>query len=194
MIEDQPQEGDQKEQAQEGDADTAQDSNQNTMIKTPPNIVPALCITAFFLLFGDLIAATVLLITGHKIGGIVCAALFASILISVVAVTLIRAEWSLRYDIRKAKRITEGKVERCIMSSMTATKSNDSLYSVTVSIDGNEYTLSSKDSYESDDTVMVAIFNKKRARIVNEKELELLNEPLYSKAPSRHYHRHHHHH
>ena len=192
MIENEPKEIEQEKQPQEGETQTPSqsESKQNTLIKeqkTPPNIIPILCIAAFFLLFGDLIAATVLLITGHKIGAIVCAALFAGILISVVTVTLISAEWSLRNDIRKAKKITEGKVTRCIMANMAE-------YSVDVSVDGKEYTVSSKDSYEADETVMVAIFSKKRARITNDKELELLNEPLYSKAPSSHHHRHHHHH
>lgn len=167
--------------------------SQNTTAnggKTYPKIVPILCIAAFFMLFGVLIAATALLITGHKIGAIVCAAIFATVLLSVVFGTIIRTEWSLRNDIRKAKNITEGKVTRCVMSNMTE-------YSVEVNANGKVYTVSSKDSYETDDEVMIAIFSKKRARIVNEKELELLNEPLYGKAPSshrHHYHHHHHHH
>ena len=178
MLENEPKDVMQNEESQDVNVENStlsqdESGQQSTTAnkKTTPNIVPALCIAAFFLVFADLIAATVLLINGIMVGAIVCAALFAVILISVVSITLISSEWALRNDIRKAKRITECKVERCIMSSMTTTKSNDSLYSVTVSVDGKEYTMSSNDSYESDDTVKVAIFNKKRARIVDELDL-----------------------
>ena len=190
MLENESKEIEQKEQPQESETQTPSqsESKQNALIKetkTPPNIILILCISAFFLLFGDLIAATALLITGHKIGAIVCAALFAGILITVVTTSIISAEWALRNDIRKAKKITEGKVIRSVMANMSE-------FSVEVSVDNKEYTLSSNESYETDDTVKVAIFSGKRARIVDEKELELLNEPLYSKAPSSHRHRHHH--
>ena len=140
MLENEPQDVDVEKSTLTQSENEQQATTSNT--KTSPKIVPVLMIAGFFLIFGDLIAATALLITGHKIGAIVCAVLFAIILLTVVFGTIISSEWALRNDIRKAKKITEGKVIRCVMANMNE-------YSVEISVDGKEYTVSSKDSYES---------------------------------------------
>ncbi|MDE6275704.1 MAG: hypothetical protein K2M75_04105 [Clostridia bacterium] len=178
MSENEQKDFDQNQQRQddaEMQSQEREQNTQNTMITAPKNsqkFVAVICIAAFFLLFADLIAATVLVINGIYIGAIVCAAIFGGSIISAIVAVIIKQIIAMRNDIRTAKKITNGKVTRCVMSNMTE-------YSIEVIVDGKEYVVSSKDSYEPDDEVMIAIFSKKRARIVaDEKELENLNKPI----------------
>ena len=185
MSENQQNDVNQTEQSQDGDANTT------TLLKergeNNKNIAAVIILASFFLLVADLIAATVFLVKGIYVGAIVCAALFVGGILAGIIVAIIDHKMTMRNDIRTAKKITEGKVLRCITSSMTT-------YDVTISADGAEYVVSSKQSYEPDETVKVAIMNKKRTIIVTEKDLEKLNEPIFTNAPMhrRHHPRHRH--
>lgn len=150
-------------------------------MKNAPKWGVAVGITSFFLLVADLIAATVLLINRIFVGAIVCAALFGVVLITAFTVTAVSRAKAMNDDIRKAGKITEGKVKTCFMAGSTTTKSggtariSDIIYRVIVSADGEEYGAFSKQFYETGETVTVAVTGRKRAKIVDQPELEKLN-------------------
>ena len=146
MSENETKDVNQNEQLQSDYAQTPsqEEGEQNSMIKetkNPPQLGAVICIAAFFLLFADMIAATVLVINGIYVGAIVCAALFGGGLLSAIVAAIVDHKMRLRDDIRTAKKITNGKVTRCFMSNMTD-------YSVEVIVDGKEYVVSSKESYD----------------------------------------------
>ena len=141
--------------------------------------------TFFFLLAADLIVATVLLINHIFVGAIVCAALFAVIVITTfIAMTISRSR-ALNGDISKAKKIIEGIVITCFMVGTTTVRSggsryqhnmgetvriNDITYCVKISADGKEYTAFSNQFYEKCQKVTIAVMGKRRAKIVDEKD------------------------
>ncbi|MDE5756786.1 MAG: hypothetical protein K2I23_06830 [Clostridia bacterium] len=150
-------------------------------------------IGGFFLLVADLITATVLLINGIYVGAIVCAAIFVGLLATAFIAAAIDHAKVTKDDIRYAKKITEGEVIRCIMTSMSAAKSTGQ-YMVEVSADGAEYVASSAQSYEAGEKILVGVMSKKRAIIVDESDLEKLNKPKIATVSMhrRHHPRHRH--
>lgn len=150
-------------------------------MKNAPKWGVAVGLTSFFLLVADLIAATVLLINRIFIGAIVCAALFGVVIITAFTVVAVSRAKALNGDISKAKKITEGKVKTCFSVDTATTKSGGTVrisgvtYRVIVSADGEEYAAFSKQFYETGETVTIAVTGIKRAKIVDEAELEKLN-------------------
>lgn len=170
-------------------------------MKNAPKAGIVFGLLSFFLLVADLIVATVLLINNIWVGAIVCAALFGGILITALIVAVVKRAIAMSGDISKAKKITDGKVKTCIMSSTTIVKSGRSesvrisgvVYRVVVSADDGDYVAYSKQFYETDEKVTIAVMGKKRAKIVDETELEKLNEPKSeSQSHTVSTHRHHH--
>ncbi len=159
-------------------------------MKNAPKWGVAVGLTSFFLLVADIIAATVLLINRIFIGAIVCAALFGVVIITAFTVVAVSRAKALNGDISKAKKITEGKVKTCYMVGTATTRTDGNCYQssngqtvrvsgvtyrVIVSADGEEYAAFSKQFYETGETVTIAVTGIKRAKIVDEAELEKLN-------------------
>lgn len=154
-------------------------------MKNAPKWGVVLGLTSFFSLVALLIVATVLLINRIFVGAIICAALFAGIIITVLIVMTISRARAMHDDISKAKRITEGKVKACFMIGTTTMQTGglrhgngktvriaDVTYRVIVIADGEEYGAFSKRFYETDEKVTIAVMGKKRAKIVKDEELE----------------------
>lgn len=144
-------------------------------------------LTSFFLLVADLIVATVLLINHIFVGAIVCAAIFGVVIITAVITMIISRARAMNGDIRKAKKITEGKVKTCFMVGTTTMQTGGNrqqrsngktvrlsgvTYRVIVIVDGEEYGAFSKRFYETHEKVTIAVMGKKRAKIVEDTELE----------------------
>ncbi|MDE6293511.1 MAG: hypothetical protein K2L88_02680 [Clostridiales bacterium] len=142
-------------------------------------------LTCFFSLFTLLIVATVLLINRIFIGAIVCAAIVGVVLITTFIVMAVSRAKATNGDISKAKMIIEGKVKACFMIGTTTTKSGglphnnggtvriqSVTYRVIVIAEGIEYGAFSKQFYEKGEKVTIAVMGKKRAKIVEDAELE----------------------
>lgn len=133
-------------------------------------------LTCFFSLFALLIVATVLLIKRIFVGAIVCAAIVGVILIATFIIMAVSRAKATNGDIRKAKKITEGKVKACFMVGTAEMRTphghgetvriQSVTYRVIVVADGVEYGAFSKQFYETDQTVTVAVMGKNRAKIV----------------------------
>lgn len=80
-------------------------------------------IGGFLLLVADLVSATVFLINRIFVGAIICAALLGVALITVLIFMIISRAIAMNGDIRKAKKITKGKVKACFMIVTATTKS-----------------------------------------------------------------------
>lgn len=136
----------------------------------------------FFSLITLLVAATVLLIKHIFVGAIVCATIFGVIIITAFIVMAVSRAKATNGDISKAKKITEGKVKACFMVGMAETRTlyghgetvriQGVTYQVIVTADGNEYRAFSKQFYETDENVTIAVMGKKRAKIVENAEPE----------------------
>ena len=148
-------------------------------------------LACFFSLFALLIVATVLLIKRIFVGAIVCAAIVGVILITTFIVMTVSRAKATNGDIRKAKKITEGKVKACFMIGTTTMKTGGMrngnggtvritgvTYRVIVDADGEEYGAFSKQFYESGENVTVAVMGRKRAKIVEDDELETIKPEL----------------
>ena len=147
----------------------------------------------FLLLVADIVGATVLAIKGIFVGTIICAALFAGVVITGLIVMSVSRAKAMNGDISKAKKITEGKVKACFMIGTTTTRTGGNhryqstngrtvrihgvTYRVIVIADGKEYGTFSKRFYETGENVTVAVMSKNRAKIVEPAELENLNRP-----------------
>lgn len=147
----------------------------------------ALGLTFFFLLVADLIVATILLINHIFVGAIVCAVIFGATIITALIAMIISRAKAKNGDIRKAKKITEGKVKTCFMVGTTTMRTGRNphhssngksvriksiTYRVLVNADGEEYGAFSKRFYETDEKVTIAVMGKKRAKIVENTEFE----------------------
>ena len=140
----------------------------------------------FLLLVADAVIATVLAIKEIFVGTIVCVALFAGFVITALIVMSVSRARATNGDIRKAKKITGGKVKACFSVGTSTTKSGgfrhnpgsgtvriqSVTYRVIVISDGVEYGAFSKRFYETGETVTIAVMGKKRAKIVEDGELE----------------------
>lgn len=156
-------------------------------MKNAPKWGIAVGVTFFLLLVADVITATVLLIKQIFIGAIVCAALFGVVLITAFVVLSVSRAKAMRGDIKRAKKITEGKVKTCFMIGTTAMQTGGNryqsnngktariksiTYKVIVIADGEEYGALSKRFYETGEKVTVAVMGKKRAIIADDAQLE----------------------
>ena len=144
-------------------------------------------IGGFLFLVADLAAATVLLINRIFVGAIVCAALLGVVLITALIAMIVSRAKAMNGDISKAKKITEGKVKACFMVGTATTKSggiphgngktvriHSVTYQVIVIADGEEYRAFSKQFYETDENVTIAVMGKNRAKIVENAEPEII--------------------
>lgn len=140
-------------------------------------------LTCFFSLFALLITATVLLINRIFVGAIICAAIVGVVLITTFIIMAVSRARATNGDISKAKKITEGKVKACFMIGTTTMKTGGNRHQGTVRItgvtyrviviaDGEEYAAFSKQFYETDENVTIAVMSKKRAKIVEDAEPE----------------------
>ncbi|MDE7158461.1 MAG: hypothetical protein K2N74_02705, partial [Clostridiales bacterium] len=80
-------------------------------------------LACFFSLVALLVIATVLLIKRIFVGAIVCAAIVGVVLITTFIVMTVSRAKAMNGDIRKAKKITDGKVKACFMIGTATTKS-----------------------------------------------------------------------
>ena len=143
-------------------------------------------LTCFFSLFALLIVATILLIKRIFVGAIVCAAIVGVVLITTLIVMIVSRAKATNGDISKAKKITEGKVKACFMVGMAETRTpfghgetvrvQGVTYQVIVIADDKEYRAFSKQFYETDETVTIAVMSKYRAKIVEKAEPEKTDE------------------
>lgn len=134
----------------------------------------------FLLLVADVVVATMLGIKGIFVGTIICAVLFAGFCITALIVMSVTRARAMNGDIRKAKKITEGKIKSCSIIGMTETgirhcngktvRIKGVTYRVIVIADGVEYGAYSKQFYETGEDVAVAVMGKKRAKIVETTE------------------------
>lgn len=152
-------------------------------MKNAPKWGIALGLTFFFSLVADLIVATVLLVNRVFVGAIVCAAIFGVVIVTALICMIISRARAMNGDIRKAEKITEGKVKTCFMVGTTTVKSGGNshrssvrirsvTYRVIVSADGEEYGAFSNRFYETGEKVTIAVMGKNRAEIVDETEPE----------------------
>ena len=154
-------------------------------MRNAPKMGIVIGITSFLLLVADLIVATVLLIKGILVGAIVCAALFGGVIIIALISTVVSRAIAMNGNISRAKKIIEGNVKTCFMSDTTTVKTDGShsqtvrvtgvTYRVVVIADGKEYGAFSRQFYETDEKVTIAVMGKKRAKIVDKTELDKLS-------------------
>ena len=155
-------------------------------MKHAPTWGIVLGLTCFFSLFALLIVATVLLIKRIFVGAIVCAAIVGVVLITTLIVMIVSRAKATNGDISKAKKITEGKVKACFMVGMAETRTRHGhgetvrvqgvTYQVIVVAEEIEYRAFSKQFYETDKNVTIAVMGKKRAKIVENTEPEKTDE------------------
>ena len=151
-------------------------------MKNAPKWGIALGLTFFFLLVADVVVATVLAINRIFVGTIICAALFAVVIITLLIVMSVRRARATNGDISKAKKITEGIVKTCYMVGTATTRSggmrhspnsgtvrlHSVTYRVLVIADGTEYEAFTNQFYENDEKVKIAVMGKKHAKIIDD--------------------------
>ncbi|MDE6001770.1 MAG: hypothetical protein K2G96_05585, partial [Clostridia bacterium] len=116
---------------------------------------------------------------------IVCAALFGAKIIIILITVAIKQRIAMHGDISKADKFVCGKVNSCVLSSMRTTKSvtptvrvNSVVYRVVVGTEDAVYATYSKQFYETDEKVVLAVTGKKRAKLIQEADLENQSEEI----------------
>ena len=128
----------------------------------------------FGFLITDFVMIVVFFMLGIMIGAIICFCLFGGTIILSLIILKILQSVSINYNPNKSanKKILDGEVKACLMSSSTetggiTTRIHNVVYKVVVTSDNKDYTAYSKQFYEIGDKVTFAVIGKRRASIIS---------------------------